>query len=98
MPIKKKGGDIMINWILLVRKAIVPVKVVVYFWLAVLLYVNFIGPEGVAELLKIENPLKEGSDLFALIIPEKVIELTIATVILECIDNFLSMFEPFQHK
>lgn len=66
-------------------------KIVAYFGLVILLYSNYIGPEGIADVLRVENPAKEGLEMIGILIPNYVLIWTLATVALEVISNFYSL-------
>ena len=66
-------------------------KIVAYSGLAVFLYSNYIGPEGIADVLRVENPAKEGLEMIGILIPNYVLIWTLATVILELIGNVYSL-------
>ncbi|MUV39487.1 hypothetical protein JNUCC1_03365 [Lentibacillus sp. JNUCC-1] len=68
-------------------------KAVAYVGLALFIYAKFIGPEGLADVLRIDNPSDEGLRIAGMLLPKYVIIWTIVTVVLEAISNFISFFE-----
>lgn len=72
---------------LAIEKTFYMLKIVAYVGLGIMLYTNLIGPEGVAELLKVSNPSKEGLENVGVSLPKYVIQWTIATVALEVLVN-----------
>ncbi|MEY9978008.1 hypothetical protein [Lysinibacillus sp. RC79] len=82
-----------------IKKMLASLKVVAYGGLAIMIYGNLIGPEGVAEILKVENPSKKGLDTVGgVLIPKYVLYWTFGTVILEVLDNIFSLFESEESK
>ncbi|WP_299514804.1 hypothetical protein [uncultured Rummeliibacillus sp.] len=66
-------------------------KASVYGTLGIALYVNIIGPNELADILKIENPSKEGIKQIGIFIPNYVLYLTFGAVILEVLSNILEI-------
>lgn len=81
-----------------IKKLIASIKVIAYGGLAIMIYMNIIGSEGVAEILKVENPTEEGLSMVGVLLPQFVLYWTFGTVILEIVDNLLTMFERKESK
>lgn len=73
-------------------------KMMAYIVLFFMLYSNLIGPEGVAQLLKVEEPSEEGLKQVGLLIPEYVLYWTLGTVALEVIANAGSFLKLPNHN
>ncbi|MDN3437799.1 hypothetical protein QMA04_06815 [Planococcus sp. APC 3900] len=76
-------------FILLLRAA----KVVTYGILAFFVYTDFIGPEGIAEIIGVSENINDyDTKKGALILSENLIRWTIFAAALEILDNFVGMF------
>lgn len=73
-------------------------KITAYAGLAIMLYSNIIGPAGIAEIFKINNPSEEGLKIVGVKIPKSVLYWTLGTVVLEAVDNLFSLFTSVKPK
>ncbi len=84
--------------IVILRKFMAMFKIVGYIGFAFVTYLNFIGPNGVVELLGVDKPSEEGIEMIAILIPKQLLWWGLAVIILEIVDNLLAVFEPVKHK
>lgn len=75
------------------RRLLKLLKLASYALLSLMIYWTLIGPEGVAEFLKVEEPSEEGLGTVGILIPKHVLYWTFGTVVLEAIDNLFSYFK-----
>lgn len=75
------------------RRLFTGLKVMAYAGLGFMIYWNLIGPEGVAEFLKVNEPSEEGLGAVGILIPKYVLYWTFGTVVLEVTDNLFSFFK-----
>lgn len=73
-------------------------KASIYTMLAIFLYTNIIGAEGIADLLKIENPNTDGLNKINIEIPRYVLNFTFIAVILEILSNILEVPDTLRNN
>lgn len=83
----------MQSWIWSLDKMITMLKLAAYTYFACLLYGEFIGPEGVADIMNVEKVSEDGKEKVTLLISSQLVKTTIGLAVLEALSNLVSTFK-----